>query len=182
MANIRRGLARNHTAGNYPMIRIITICMLLLSMVIAATAIRAEGPEQHAEALKLSPELMGLLQAEMREISIGIQRVPVAIAEGDWKILAQTGESIRASYIMNKALTKEQAETLESSLPERFKQIDSDFHNRAGALAHAAEAKDFELASYHYSRLLESCAQCHALYAQTRFPGFGPVEAHGHQH
>ena len=164
------------------MIRIFTICILLLSMVIAATAIRAEDPEQHEETLKLPPELMSLLQAEMREITIGIQKVPVAIAQADWKLLSQTGELIQSSYIMAQALTKEQEETLESSLPERFKQIDSEFHKRAGDLAHAAEAKDFELASYHYSRLIESCAQCHALYAQTRFPGFGPFEEHGHQH
>jgi len=164
------------------MIRITTIYILLLSIMITATAIRAEDPEHHEKALKLPPDLMGLLQAEMREITIGIQKVPVAIAQADWKILAETGESIQSSYIMAKALTREQAETLESNLPERFKQIDSDFHKRAGDLAHAAEARDFELASHHYARLIESCAQCHALYAQARFPGFEPVKENGHQH
>ena len=112
----------------------------------------------------------------------GVQKVPVAIAQADWEVLHQTGESIRSSYIMAKALTKEQIEILESSLPERFKLLDSEFHARAGRLAQAAQARDFELASYHYSRLIESCASCHSLYAKARFPGFGPVEKHGHQH
>ena len=162
--------------------RTLFVLALLISLAIASTDIRAEDSDHTGKTLSLPPELMGLLQAEMREITIGIQKVPVAIAQADWEVLHQTGESIRSSYIMAKALTKEQIETLESSLPDRFKQIDSEFHARAGSLAKAAEARDFELASYHYSRLVESCASCHSLYAKTRFPGFGPVEEQGHQH
>ena len=162
--------------------RMISVFALFLTLAIASTAIPAEAPEHTAETLSLPPELIALLQAEMREITIGVQKVPVAIAQADWEVLHQTGESIRSSYIMAKALTKEQIEILESSLPERFKQLDSEFHARAGSLAQAAQARDFELASYHYSRLIESCANCHSLYAKTRFPGFAPVEEHGHQH
>lgn len=164
------------------MIRILIVCVLLVSMTITSNAIRAQGGERHGETLVLQPDLLALLQAEMREITTGVQKIPVAIAQADWETLAQTGKSIQSSYIMAKALTKEQAEALETGLPARFKQIDSEFHARAGKLAHAAEARDFELASYHYSRLIESCAQCHSLYAQARFPAFGPTEAHGHQH
>ena len=162
--------------------RMISVFALFLTLAIASTAIPAEGPEHTAETLSLPPELMALLQAEMREITIGVQKVPVAIAQADWEVLHQTGESIRSSYIMAKALTKEQIETLESSLPERFKQLDSEFHARAGSLAQAAQARDFELASYHYSRLIESCATCHSLYAKNRFPAFGPAEEQGHHH
>lgn len=164
------------------MIRIFSVCVLLASLTIASSSILAEGEEPHGETLVLQPDLLALLQAEMREISIGVQKIPVAIAQADWATLAQTSESIQSSYVMAKALTEEQAEALESGLPARFRQIDSDFHKRAGDLAHAAEARDFELASHHYARLVESCAQCHALYATTRFPGFGPVEEHAHQH
>lgn len=155
---------------------------LLLSLVIASTTIQAENIEDRQGTLKLPPDLLALLQAEMREITGGVQKIPVAIAQADWQTLSQTSESIRSSYIMAKALTKEQIGVLQSSLPERFKQIDSAFHERAGMLAQAARNRDFELASYHYSRLIESCAQCHSLYAQARFPAFGPVEEHGHQH
>jgi len=164
------------------MIRTFTACVLIVSLTIASSSIFAEGEEPHADTFVLQPDLLALLQAEMREITTGVQKIPVAIAQADWQVLAQTSASIQSSYIMAKALTEEQAEALESGLPARFKQIDSDFHKRAGDLAHAAEARDFELASHHYARLIESCAQCHSLYATTRFPGFGPVEEHAHQH
>ena len=166
------------------MIRTSSICALLVSMTIAFSPVLAEGPEQHVNTLKLPPDLMGLLNAEMREITAGVQLVPLAIAQADWETLHKTGESIRSSYIMAKALSKEQIEVLGSSLPARFKQMDSEFHHRAGSLAQAAQARDFELVNYHYSRLIEGCAQCHALYAKDRFPGFGPEkeEEQGHQH
>ena len=158
------------------------VCTLLFSLMIASTTVQAEDIEHRQGALNLPPDLLALLQAEMREITGGVQKIPVAIAQADWQTLSQTSESIRSSYIMAKALTKEQIEVLESSLPESFKQIDSAFHERAGKLAHAARARDFELASYHYSRLIESCAQCHSLFARERFPAFGPIEEQGHQH
>ena len=158
------------------------VCTLLFGFVIASATIQAGDIVQRQEPLKLPPDLLALLQAEMRKITVGVQKVPVAIAQADWETLSQTSESIRSSYIMAKALSKEQIEVLESSLPERFKQIDSAFHERAGELADAARARDYELTSYHYSRLIESCAQCHSIYARERFPAFGPVQEHGHQH
>lgn len=164
------------------MIRKLTICMLVACVTIAPGAINAQNAEQHGETLSLRPDLSALLQAEMREITSGVQKIPVAIAQADWHTLIQTSESIQSSYIMAKALTGEQAEALEAGLPARFKQIDSDFHARAAKLAQAAESRDFELASYHYSRLVEGCAQCHALYASERFPAFGPVRADEHHH
>ena len=163
------------------MIRIIIVCLLSASIAFASNIVRAESGEQHAETIELQPDLLALLQAEMREITIGVQKIPVAIAQGDWETLAQTSESIRSSYIMAKSLTKEQKAAL-SNLPVRFKHLDSAFHSRAGELAHAAEARNFELASYHYSRLIESCAHCHSLYAKEKFPGFGSAEEQGHQH
>ena len=164
------------------MIRKLIIYMLVAVLIIASGAIHAQGEEQHGETLSLRPDLLALLQAEMREISSGVQKIPVAIAQADWQTLIQISKSIQSSYIMAKALTTEQAEALEAGLPARFKQIDSDFHARAAKLAHAAQSRDFELASYHYSRLIEGCAQCHSLYARERFPAFGPVRADEHQH
>jgi len=164
------------------MFRILSTLTLLLGMLIVSSTIRAQEPDHHADSLKLPPDLLALLQAEMREISAGIQVIPGAIVQADWETLLKTSESLQSSYIMARALTPEQAETLESSLPARFKQIDSDFHQRAGELAKAARAHDFELASYHYSRLVESCAQCHSLFATTRFPAFGPAQVHAHKH
>ena len=164
------------------MIRNFIVCVLFVIITSTSSVAGAESVERQVETITLEPELLALLQAEMREITIGVQKIPVAIAQGDWETLSQTSESIRSSYIMAKSLTREQKQALKSNLPARFKQLDSAFHNRAGELAHAAEARNFELASYHYSRLIESCAQCHSLYAREKFPGFGPVEEQGHQH
>jgi hypothetical protein len=162
--------------------RILTICTLFFGMLFASTATLAGDREVREESFVLPSDLMGLLQAEMREITIGVQKIPVAIAQADWQTLLQTGESIRSSYIMAKALNAEQAEALEAALPARFKQLDAEFHARAGALAEAARLRDPELASYHFSRLVEGCAGCHALYAKTRFPGFGPAAEQKHHH
>lgn len=164
------------------MIRVFTIFIILVSIAITSSIVGAQGGARHLDAIVLPPDLMALLNAEMREINTGVQKIPVAIALADWETLAQTGESIRSSYIMAKSLTSEQKHILKSSLPERFKQMDSEFHSRAGKLAHAAEARDYELVTYHYARLIEGCAQCHAIYAKDKFPGFGPAEEQGHQH
>ena len=122
------------------MIRFFTVCILLASLTITSSAIRAEGGEHHGETIVLQPDLLALLQAEMREITTGVQKIPVAIAQADWETLIQTSQSIQSSYIMARALTKEQKEALKSNLPARFKQLDSEFHARAGMLAQAAEA------------------------------------------
>lgn len=164
------------------MIRIFIVCLLLVSIPCTSNTVRAESGEQHAETITLPPDLLALLQAEMREITAGVQKIPVAIAQGDWETLAETSESIRTSYIMARTLTKDQKAILKSNLPARFKQLDSAFHKRAGELVHAAEARNYELASYHYSRLIESCAQCHSMYAKDKFSGFAPSEESGHQH
>ena len=64
------------------MIRILTICVLLVSIIITSSAIRAQGEGQHAETLVLQPELLALLQAEMREITTGVQKMPMAWYHG----------------------------------------------------------------------------------------------------
>lgn len=162
--------------------RIPAIFTLVFGMLFASAATLANDSEAHGESFVLPSDLLGLLQAEMREITIGVQKIPVAIAQADWQTLSKTGESIRSSYIMAKTLSAGQAEALEVALPARFKQLDAEFHARAGALAEAARARDPELASYHFSRLVEGCAGCHALYAKTRFPGFGPAAEQNHHH
>lgn len=122
----------------------------------------------------LSPGVLELLRAEMREITAGVQAVPAAIATGDWQVIQDTGAKIRASFIMEKSLTAEQAAELGRALPVQFKALDTAFHDRAARLSAAASARDAELAAYHYARLLEGCARCHTLFARSRFPGLAP--------
>lgn len=142
----------------------------------------AEHPAVAPAVLPMSPELLELLRAEMRELLGASQAISLALPVGDWAHIAATSEKMRKSYILEKQLTNAQREELDS-LPELFKRLDKQFHMRTEKLAHAASEKDAELTAFHFARLLEGCAGCHAVYAQQRFPGFvvDSVES-DHQH
>jgi hypothetical protein len=137
-------------------------------------------PTQHA--LHLSPELTELLREEMQALLTGMQSIASAIATADWKSIADKSTEIRASYILDQKLTPPQREELDSSLPEHFKRLDADFHHEARKLEAAATNHDAQLAAFHYYRLLESCTDCHAQYAVSRFPGFKPSTENAHRH
>jgi len=142
----------------------------------------AAEPQAPQPGIKLSPDLQNLLRAEMREITTGVQGIAVSLASADWQSIQETSTKIRTSYIMEKKLTPAQAKELEQALPERFKQLDAEFHQRAERLGGAAAAHDPELVAFHYSRLVESCALCHAAFARSRFPGFLTPAQQGHPH
>jgi cytochrome c556 len=131
----------------------------------------------HSADVKLSPQVLELLRAEMREVSAGVQAMAFSIASGDWRAIQDTSARIRASYIMEKQLTPAQARELESALPPRFKALDAEFHDRAGKLGAAAAAHNAKLVVAQYSRMLESCTTCHAAFARSRFPNFSPGKA-----
>jgi cytochrome c556 len=151
-----------------------------------APALGAEPAAAPAAAaprsLPLSPGVKTLLTAEMVEIAKGMQGLTLAIASADWAAIQATSDRIRESYIMEKKLTEAQAEELEQVLPERFKALDAEFHQRAQRLGAAAAAHDADLVVYHYSRLIESCTACHATYAGALFPGFSVPAAPAHTH
>ena len=160
----------------------------LISAILTGTLIAGLGYAHAAEPptatrdVKLSPGLLNLLRAEMREISGGVQGMALSIATADWKSIQDTSMKIRASYIMEKKLTPAQAAELKTALPERFKKLDADFHNRAEKIGAAAAAHDAELVVFHYSRLLESCAGCHSEFAKSRFPDFSSATQQVHHH
>lgn len=142
----------------------------------------AAEPPAPQPGIKLSPDLQNLLRAEMREITTGVQGIAVSLATADWQAIQETSTKIRTSYIMEKKFTPAQAKELEQALPERFKQLDAEFHQRAERLGGAAAAHDPELVALHYSRLVESCALCHAAFAKSRFPGFSSPAQQEHHH
>jgi len=108
----------------------------------------------------------------MREVVWGMQKILVALASADWKTVRDSSDRIRAIYVMEKKLTPEQEKELEQILPQRFKQLDADFHRRAARLEAAASEHDAKRATFQYGRLVEACVTCHAAYARSRFPGF----------
>ena len=161
-----------------------SLATLFVIGTLCAGSISAHAAEPHdpRRALPLSPGLLDLLRAEMREIAEGVQGIALSLATADWHSIEETSKKIRASYIMEKKLTPAQAKELDRALPERFKLLDAEFHQRAGRLGAAAEAHDAELVAFQYSRLMESCAVCHATYAKSRFPGFSSPVPGRHHH
>jgi hypothetical protein len=155
---------------------------ILISMLVIAGLAAAPGHADAAGDVQLSPDLLNLLRAEMREISAGVQAMALALATADWKSIQETGAKIRASYILEKNLTPAQAAELGEALPEQFRLLDAQFHQRAEKAGAAAAAHDAELVTFHYARMLESCTACHSEFAKSRFPAFSPATYPDHHH
>lgn len=151
---------------------------------LATVPIHSYGVEPHIsrQDIKLSPDVLNLLRAEMNEIAGGVQSIALSLATADWKSIHETSLKIRDSYIMKKKLTPAQAKELEQALPARFKQLDAEFHQRAEKLAAAATTHDSDLTAFQYSRLIENCTLCHSEYAKSRFPGFSSPTQQEHHH
>lgn len=156
--------------------------LIVDSLVVSAVTLFAEDPPTPHHRAELFPELLTLLTAEMQELTTGVQRVALVLATADWPSIQDTSRKMQASYNMEKNLTLAQAEELAHALPAHLKQLDAEFHHRAARLGAAAAAHNSELAAFHYSHLVESCARCHTAYARARFPGFAPSVQQGHPH
>ena len=159
-----------------------TIASFLTLALTAVTPPSLAGSTERNGRLSLSPELAVLLKAEMGELSEGIRAIALSLAKADWEVLEATSEKMYESYIMKKSLTPALAAVLKQELPPAFKRLDAEFHTRALKLQHAAEVRDLELSAFHFSKLVESCASCHAVYAAERFTGFNqrPQERQEH--
>lgn len=162
--------------------RVVVAIMIIGSLGVVSADTFAAETQVVRQDLKLSPELLKLLRAEMGEIAGGVQGIALSLAIADWRPIQETSEKIRASYIMEKKLTAAQARELEQALPEHFKQLDSEFHHRAEMLGQAAAVHDPETVLFHYSRLIESCTCCHSAYARSRFPGFAAAKQRNPSH
>lgn len=163
-------------------IKLLATILVIGSLFSGAAHTYAAEHDAPPQGIHLSPDLLNLLRAEMREIAGGVQGMALSVATADWKSIQETSARIRDSYIMEKKLTPTQAGELEKVLPGQFKQLDAEFHQRAEKLGEAAAAHDPELVVFHYSRLVESCASCHAAFASKRFPGFAPAAPQDHHH
>jgi cytochrome c556 len=155
--------------------------LLLLAAASAAGAVPPADDAGRRAALPLSPGLLELFRAEMRELSLGAQALAAALPAADWDGIAATSRRMKASYVLEKKMTPEQAKEV-AALPERFKELDAGFHARTDRLAAAADRHDYEGAAHEYARLLETCGACHGAFAHTRFPGFGPPAPAAHHH
>lgn len=156
--------------------------VITLSFSIIGALCHAQDKHTEISNLGLSAGLMDLLRTEMREILSGVQSIPSGIAMADWEEVADISNKISSSYILARKITPEQRKELQQKLPEYFKKMDESFHLEAGKLELAARNHDPQLVAFHYYRLIESCASCHAAYATSKFPGFLPKAKIEHHH
>jgi len=163
------------------------LLLMLTCLLLAPVSGYTEQPaDQHAppgDHLHLSPALMELLKQEMNAIQEGMQALIPAIVSGKWQDVADIGEHIRHSYIMQQQLTGAQMEELHHALPPAFLELDQAFHHSAGMLAHAAEMHNAEVVNFYFYKMTDTCVTCHGKFAGYRFPGLvGDTKNMGHQH
>lgn len=162
--------------------KLLAIFIVIGGLVTVPVQTNAAEPYIPRQDIKLSPDVLNLLRAEMGEIATGVQGIALSLASADWESIHETSIKIRDSYIMQKKLTPAQAKELNQALPARFKQLDAEFHQRAEKLGAAATTHDPELVAIQYSRLIENCTLCHSAYAKSRFPGFSSTTQQDHHH
>lgn len=129
-------------------------------------------PVNTVPVLTLSPKLRTALMAEMVGVKEGVAELSTFIATGEWDAASLRAERIRDSYIMKQKLSRAELEELERMLPVEFVELDNAFHKHADRLVHAAKTKNYELAVFYYSKMMEGCGNCHARYATHVFKGF----------
>jgi hypothetical protein len=146
---------------------------MLLFFPLAALA----GDEEHAAGrpagnnILLSAELRNLLGEEMVAIENGMKNLVPAISSGEWEKVASIAQNISNSFIMKQKLTTAQKDELHRALPGHFIEMDQDFHNSAGMLAHAAGMKNADVVNFYFFKMNSACVACHTKYATKRFPG-----------
>ncbi|MCF6354703.1 MAG: hypothetical protein L3J26_06295 [Candidatus Polarisedimenticolaceae bacterium] len=147
------------------------IGMLLLFGFYAAGTVADEARHSHQQKPKAIPqEIKTLITQEMQALQQGMRELIPAIVSGDWSRLEGIGRQMRDSYIIKQKLTKAQKKVLQATLPESFKKMDQVFHSSAGMLSDAAKKRDMEQVVFYYSKMTESCVNCHSQHATQRFP------------
>ncbi len=135
-----------------------------------------------SQIIEWTPSIHSALVKEMQAITVNYQNLVSALAQGDWKIVAENSHAIYSSFILKQELSQEDMEDLHRILPERFIEMDAKFHDHAKKLAMAAKNHDPELAAIYSGKLMEGCVNCHQSYANKRFPGFAEEKKSEHSH
>lgn len=141
------------------------------------------SPTDSSPIESLSPELRALLSKEMVAIQQGMMAIIPAYVSGSWSEIEKIAEHIKNSYILKQSLTDHQLLELHSALPEGFIKQDQHFHYLSSMLEHAASNNKAELVGFYFSKMSESCVNCHSQYATHRFPALAPsTKAAEHLH
>ena len=156
--------------------------MLLIWLPFQSGVLQAEQSNMDKPLLSDQPRLQTLLREEMGALLTATSKIATALPQGDWPSVASTAKAIHDSFIFQQKLSPKDKEILHHSLPAAFIHLDQGFHRRALKLHQAAANHDAELSLYYYSRLLESCVQCHQRFATHRFPTLKEDTQHAPHH
>ncbi len=153
-------------------VTIIVVSMLLFFPLASLAEDEKHVAEGHADNdIHLSADLRNLLGEEMVAIENGMKNLVSAISSGEWEKVASIAQNISNSFIMKQKLTTAQKDELHRVLPSQFIEMDQDFHNSAGMLAHAAGMKNADVVNFYFFKLNSACVACHTKFAPQRFPG-----------
>ncbi|MFD2189389.1 hypothetical protein [Pistricoccus aurantiacus] len=139
---------------------------VLASLTFSGAVVAAEpvGPD-------LTDKLRGLLVREMVEIESAMQATYSAIIQGKHDEVAQKGQAIHDSFILEQSLTEQDEQDLMAAVPQEFLQMDAQFHQLAASLAEAGKQEDTQAQTETFNRMTESCVACHSRYVTDRFEG-----------
>jgi cytochrome c556 len=161
--------------------KIITLCLVIGSLLLTNTTFAQSSNDSAVQTL--TPELRALLTQEMKALLLAMQQITPAQISGDFKQITAIAQNIEASFVLKQQISNGQKQELQQKLPNNFLVLDAKFHQYAGMLAHVAEQQQPELVDFYVAKLTESCGNCHAQYAQHRFPLFKqkqPSSTHHH--
>ena len=157
---------RKYEQGIRPVARPVALAAVLLSLMLAGSAISAEPT-----GLNLNAKLRGALIKEMVEVQAAMHVTYSAIVQGDHATVAQQGKAIHDSFILEQALTEQDLQDLVATVPAEFLQMDEQFHQLAAALAEAGRQENTQEQVEVFGQLTESCVACHSSYVTDRFSG-----------
>ena len=99
--------------------------------------------------IEWTPSIRSALQNEMKAITVNYQNLVTGITQGNWEDVVEQSHAIYSSFILKQELSEEDMQTLHRILPERFIEMDTQFHDQAKKLAMAAKQHDSKLVSCH---------------------------------
>ncbi|MDZ7851630.1 MAG: hypothetical protein U5L98_03000 [Halomonas sp.] len=138
----------------------------LVALCVSATSLAAEPVRP-----ELTPKLQGLLKKEMIQIELAMQEVYSAILQGRHAVVAEKGQSIHDSFILEQSLTDQDRQDLKAAVPPEFLQMDAYFHELSASLAEAGRTQDTPQQVELFGRMTQSCVACHSTYVTDRFEG-----------
>ena len=160
--NAGRSWLRGHGRRNQS----VAMIAILLSLSLAGSVISAEPA-----GLELNAKLRGALVKEMIEVNAAMQATYTAIVQGNHAVVAQQGQAIHDSFILEQSLSEQDLQELVASVPGEFLQMDEQFHQLAAALAEAGRQKNTQEQVEVFGQMTESCVACHSSYVAERFDG-----------